>query len=253
VIEVKDLHVSFGPKQVLTGLNLTIEEGVTTVIIGRSGIGKSVTLKCILGLIKPDSGSITIEGEEFLGASRGAQLEMISKIGMLLQHGALFDSMSIYDNIAFPLAYHKKASPKEIEKRVKKYAEIVEIEQDLDLMPSDLSGGMKRRAALARAIILEPKYLFYDEPTTGLDPTSSALVDNLIRRLTETLKITTVVVTHDIEMVRFIADKVALLQNGRIDYIGNLEDAFREDHPIYSTFINQREIIHREQGYLEKH
>jgi phospholipid/cholesterol/gamma-HCH transport system ATP-binding protein len=144
---------------------------------------------------------------------------MISKIGMLLQHGALFDSMSIYDNIAFPLAYHKKASPKEIEKRVKKYAEIVEIEQDLELMPSDLSGGMKRRAALARAIILEPKYLFYDEPTTGLDPTSSALVDNLIRRLTETLKITTVVVTHDIEMVRFIADKVALLQNGRIDYI----------------------------------
>lgn len=253
MIEVKDLHVQFGTKVVLDQLSLKIPEGQTTVIIGRSGIGKSVTLKCILGLIQPQKGDVYIDGEDFLGSNKSDQTRMISKIGMLLQHGALFDSLTVYDNIAFPLAYHRKYDPNEIRKRVHKYAEIVEITDALDLMPSDLSGGMKRRAALARSIIQEPKYLFYDEPTTGLDPTSSALVDILIRRLSEELKVTSVVVTHDIGMVRFLADSVALLHEGRIDHIAPLDVAFQQDHPIYRTFINMRETIHLEQGYMEKH
>jgi len=249
MIEIKDLVVNFGNKRVLNGLNLQIPEGQTTVIIGRSGIGKSVTLKCILGLIRPQEGSITIDGEQLTGASPGEMKDLVSRIGMLLQHGALFDSMSIFDNIAFPLSYHKKYPEEEIRERVFKYSKLVEIEDALELMPSDLSGGMLRRAALARAIISEPKYLFYDEPTTGLDPTSSALVDTLIKKLSETLKITTVIVTHDIGLVRFLGQRIALLEEGRIDYVCNLEEAFMEENPIYQTFINQREIIHREQGY----
>lgn len=249
MIEVNDLQVNFGKKQVLKGLTLTIEDGITTVIIGRSGIGKSVMMKCVLGLIQPQSGSIRIDGEEVLTATPAQQKVLRSHVGMLLQNGGLFDSMNIGDNIAFALRYHRRFPEAEIQKRVKKYAEIVEIHESLHLFPKDLSGGMKRRAALARAIILEPRYLFYDEPTTGLDPTSSALVEILIRRLKEELCITTLVVTHDIDMVKFLAEKVALLQDGVIEHQCTRDQAFDPSHPIFDSFIANREKLHREHGF----
>lgn len=249
MIEIRDLCVRFGPKEILKGLSLVIEEGKTTVIIGRSGIGKSVLLKCILGLTVPVSGSILIDGREFLNAGPADKKGMIAEIGMLLQNGGLFDSMTIFDNIAFALRYHKKFPEAEIQKRVRQYARIVEIDESLSLFPKDLSGGMRRRAALARAIILEPKYLFYDEPTTGLDPTSSALVEILIRRLKEELGITTLIVTHDIDMVRFLAEVVALLEGGVITFRQTREEAFRPDSPIYDSFIANREKLHFEHGY----
>lgn len=250
MIEVRDLWVRFGTKDVLKGLNLFIEEGKTTVVLGRSGIGKSVTMKCILGLIKPQRGQIFIDGEEFLGAGKAKQKEMIAHIGMLMQHGALFDSMNVFDNIAFPLRYHRKFPEEEIRRRVQKYAEVVQIQDALGLMPTDLSGGMKRKAALARAIIQEPRYLFYDEPTTGLDPTSSALVEIAIRRLKDELKITSLVVTHDIDLVYFLAEEVALLDGGQILYKESREKALHPGSDIYTHFIASRERLHRESGYV---
>lgn len=249
MIEVKDLSIRFGPKEVLKGLNFVLKEDLITVIIGRSGIGKSVLLKCILGLAIPQSGEIWIDGKEFLGATKSQKKEMVSHIGMLLQHGALFDSMNIFDNIAFALRYHRKHKEKEIQSLVKKYASVVGIDDALKMYPKDLSGGMKRKAALARAIVLEPKYLFYDEPTTGLDPTSAAIVDVTIRKLKEELGVTTLVVTHDLGMVDFLAQRVALLQEGKILYDMSKEEAFLANSPINELFLTKRERIHHENGF----
>lgn len=250
MIEIKDLWVRFGTKDVLKGLNLKIEDGRTTVVLGRSGIGKSITIKCVMGLITPSRGQIFVDGEEILIASKARRKELTAPIGMLLQHGGLFDSLDVFDNIAFPLRYHRKFPESEIRNRVLHYAEVVQIQEALHLMPKDLSGGMKRKAALARAIIQEPRYLFYDEPTTGLDPLSSGLVETAIRRLKEELGITTLVVTHDIDLVKFLAEDVALLDQGRILYKEPRDQAFREDSGIFTHFIASREKLHRESGYL---
>jgi phospholipid/cholesterol/gamma-HCH transport system ATP-binding protein len=252
LIVVEDIWVKFGSKEVLKGLNLEIPEGKTTVILGRSGIGKSVLLKCILGLLQPISGRIFIDDKEFLSASKAQKKELTACIGMLLQNGALFDSMNVEDNIAFPLAYHKRATPTEIKKKVYEYAELVGIRDSLHLMPKDLSGGMRRKVALARAIMLHPRYLFYDEPTTGLDPTSSAIVEILIRQLKEQLNITTLVVTHDIELVKFLGEDVALLEDGKILYKEAKTQAFKEESPIFQSFIASRERIQREQGFSNR-
>lgn len=249
MIVVEDLWVKFGPKEVLKGLNLEIADGRTTVILGRSGIGKSVLLKCILGLIRPVSGRIFIDGKELLSSTKAQQKELTASIGMLLQNGALFDSLSVEENIAFPLAYHRRYPPHVIKEKVRQYSALVGIEDSLHLMPKDLSGGMRRKAALARAIVLQPRYLFYDEPTTGLDPSSSAIVEILIRQLKERLGITTLVVTHDIDLVRFLGEDVALLEDGKIKYKEARERAFQEDSPIYRSFLSCRERIHREQGF----
>lgn len=249
MIVAEDLWVKFGSKEVLKGLNIEIPEGRTTVILGKSGIGKSVLLKCILGLLQPVSGRIFIDGSEFLSAGKAQKKQMTACIGMLLQNGALFDSMNVEENIAFPLAYHKKAPPSEIKKKVLEYAELVGIRDSLHLMPKDLSGGMRRKVALARAIMLQPRYLFYDEPTTGLDPTSSAIVEILIRQLKEQFNITTLVVTHDIDLVAFLGEDVALLDDGKILYKQTREEAFREDSPIYRYFISSRKRIQNEQGF----
>ncbi len=249
MIVVEDLWVKFGAKEVLKGLSLEIKEGMTTMILGKSGIGKSVLLKCVLGLLNPVSGRIFIDGKEFLSSGKAQRKEMTAHIGMLLQNGALFDSMSVAENIAFPVAYHKKAPVAQIKKKVQEYAELVGIADSLHLMPKDLSGGMRRKVALARTIMLEPSYIFYDEPTTGLDPTSSAIVEILIRQLKEKLNITTLVVTHDIELVRFLGGDVALLDEGKILYKETRDEAFKTNSPIYQNFIANRERIHREQGY----
>ena len=196
MISVRGLQVSFGSRLILGGLDLDIPRGETSVILGRSGIGKSVLLKAILGLV-PVTGSIVIDGQYLAELTARARAGHRSRIGMLLQNGGLFDSMTVYENIAFPLQYHRLTSGAALDKKVRDQAALVELTDALPLFPPDLSGGMKRRAALARCLVQEPAYMFYDEPTAGLDPATSALVEQLIRRVAVERNLTTVVVTHD--------------------------------------------------------
>jgi phospholipid/cholesterol/gamma-HCH transport system ATP-binding protein len=248
VIRARGVHFSFPGRAVLVDLTVDIEESLTTVIVGRSGIGKSVFLKCVTGLLKPQAGSITIDGEEVMGASRDRILAIRRRIGMLFQEGALFDSMNVYENVAFPLVYHKSATGKEIDRRVRAYLDLVGMVDHVHAMPRELSGGMKRKVAVARAMILEPRYLLYDEPTAGLDPTSAAVVESMIRRLQRERAITSLVVTHDVDLTRYIADSIALMEEGRITAHAGREDAFRETSAIYEHFIENRERIRAENG-----
>ncbi len=248
MIRARGVCFSFPGRAVLQDLTIDIEESLTTVIVGRSGIGKSVFLKCITGLLRPQAGSITIDGEEVVGSPR-AQLRTIRRrIGMLFQEGALFDSMSVYENVAFPLVYHWAATGKEIDRRVRAYLDLVGMLEYVHAMPQELSGGMKRKVAVARAMILEPRYLLYDEPTAGLDPESAAVVESMMRRLQREGAITSLVVTHDIDLTRYIADRIALMEEGRISAHAGREDAFQESSAIYEHFIKNRERIRSENG-----
>jgi phospholipid/cholesterol/gamma-HCH transport system ATP-binding protein len=246
LIRIRDLTFAFPERPVLRNLNLTIEESVTTVVIGASGIGKSVLLKCITGLLAPQAGSITIDGEEVVRAERKDLLKIRRKTGMLFQEGALFDSLTVFENVAFPLSYHKLFPARDIETKVRAYLDLVGMRDYAQAMPSELSGGMKRKVAVARAMILEPRYLLYDEPTAGLDPSSSAVVEAMIMRLQADHLITSLIVTHDIELTRYIADRIALLEDGHIVAFMTKEEAFREGSPVYDHFIENREKIRQE-------
>ena len=246
MINVRELTFGFPSRSVLRDLDLTIEESLTTVVIGASGIGKSVLLKCITGLLPPQEGSITIDGDEVVGAERKDMPRIRRKTGMLFQEGALFDSMTVFENVAFPLSYHKLHPPKEIHRKVFAYLDLVGMGDYANAMPRELSGGMKRKVAVARAMILEPRYLLYDEPTAGLDPSSSAVVEAMIMRLQSERYITSLVVTHDIDLTRYIADRIALLEDGRIVAFMTREEAFREGSPVYEHFIENRERIRQE-------
>jgi phospholipid/cholesterol/gamma-HCH transport system ATP-binding protein len=246
LIRIRDLTFSFPERPVLQDLSLTIDESLTTVVIGRSGIGKSVLLKCITGLLSPQVGSITIDGEEVVGAERKDLLRIRRKTGMLFQEGALFDSMSVFENVAFPLSYHKLFPACEIEKKVQAFLDLVGMTDYVHAMPRELSGGMKRKVAVARAMILEPRYLLYDEPTAGLDPSSAAVVEAMIMRLQAERSITSLVVTHDIDLTRYVADRIALLEDGRIVALMTREEAFQQGSPVYEHFIENREKIRQE-------
>jgi len=246
VIRVRDVSFAFPEHPVLEALSIDIGESLTTVVIGASGIGKSVLLKCITGLLRPQSGSIIIDGEEVVGAGRHKLSMIRKKIGMLFQEGALFDSMSVFENVAFPLAYHKSCSAREIEKKVHAYLDLVGMRESMTAMPRELSGGMKRKVAVARAMILEPRYLLYDEPTSGLDPASSAIVESMIKRLQTERAITSLVVTHDIDLTRYIADKIALLEDKRIVTLEDRDQAFSKSSAVYEHFIEKRERIRQE-------
>ena len=248
MIRARGVRFGFPGRPVLDELTIDIEESLATVIVGRSGIGKSVFLKCITGLLKPQAGSITIDGDEVVGASRAEIQAIRRKIGMLFQEGALFDSMTVYENVAFPLMYHKSASQREIDNKVKTYLDLVGMADYQRAAPHELSGGMKRKVAVARAMILEPRYLLYDEPTAGLDPASAAVVESMIRRLQRERAITSLVVTHDIDLTRYIADRIALLEDGRISAHASRENAFEEPSAIYEHFIESRERIRAENG-----
>jgi len=252
MIRATDLALSFGSREVLRGLSLDVEDGKTTVIIGRSGIGKSVLLRCITALLRPREGSITVDGEEVLAARGKDLLRIRGKIGMLFQEGALFDSLNVYDNVAFPLVYHKKAGRAEIDRKVRQYLGMVRMEEAILAMPRELSGGMKRKVAIARAMILEPKYLLYDEPTAGLDPASSAVVEVMINQLREETRITSLIVTHDIDLTRYAADRIALLEDGRIMAVESRDEAFRKESLIYEHFIEKRERIRAEHGHQDQ-
>ncbi len=240
-VQMTDVHKAFGKKVVLDGVDLQVKKGESLVIIGGSGTGKSVTIKCIQGLLIPESGSIKVDGREIIGLSEKEMEEVNSKTGMLFQGAALFDSLNIWENVAFGLMEGKKmkrAEAKEI--AVEKLRQVGLSPDVAPLYPDELSGGMKKRVGLARAIATNPELIFFDEPTTGLDPIMSDVINDLIRSCVSDLGATSITITHDMSSVRKIADKVAMLYKGKIIWYGAAADIDRTGNPYVEQFINGR-------------
>ncbi len=237
MIEIRNLHKSFGKQQVLKGVNLSIQEGEVTAIIGRSGGGKSVLLKHIIGLLKPDRGSILIKGED-ITKLKGQRLDEIrADIGVVFQGGALFDSMTVYENVAFPLREKTKLGKKEIHDRVIQALGDVGLEEMQNKYPAELSGGMRKRVALARALIGKPKIILFDEPTTGLDPILVRSIHKLIRDTQRLYGFTGLIISHEIPEIFEISDRVALLHDGRIIEVGTPEEIQKSDNIVVKNFI----------------
>jgi phospholipid/cholesterol/gamma-HCH transport system ATP-binding protein len=238
MIEVRDLKKSFGPQPILDGVTFKIEEGESLVIIGRSGGGKSVLLKHIIGLLQPDSGAVTIDGEDITHMDERNLIRVRSKFGMVFQGAALFDSMNVAENVGFAFRRERKFTEKEIAIKVAEALDMVELPGVEKKKPSELSGGMRKRVGLARAIIYHPSIVLYDEPTTGLDPIVSDSIDKLIMRVTERMKVTTVVVTHDMRSARRVGHRIVMLHNKKIYVTGTPEDIFASADPVVQQFIN---------------
>ncbi len=240
MIEIVDLHKTFGDNHVLRGVNLTIEEGETSVIIGKSGSGKSVLLKHIVGLLLPDQGYVKVGGEIIDGNNQKKLYEIRRKFGYLFQGAALFDSMTVGENIALPLVENNyNFSQMELDKKITEMLEIVDLPGTQKLKPSELSGGMKKRVGLARALITNPEYILYDEPTTGLDPIMSDSIDDLIKNLADKLNVTSIVVTHDMFSVKNVADEIAMMHEGKIYFEGTPDELIKSNDKIIMDFINR--------------
>jgi phospholipid/cholesterol/gamma-HCH transport system ATP-binding protein len=240
-IVLKDVHKRFGRKVVLDGLNLEVPRGKSLVVIGGSGTGKSVLLKCILGLMRPDSGSIKVDGEETTGLGDGERTQVMRKFGMLFQGGALFDSLRVWQNVAFgPIQSDGMAPAKAREMALAKLANVGLGPEIGELFPSELSGGMQKRVALARAIAREPEIIFFDEPTTGLDPIRSDVINDLIVTLTEDAGITALTITHDMASARKIAHRVAMLYQGKIIWRGPRDRLYDSGNPYVDQFVQGR-------------
>ena len=237
MIEIIDLHKSFGSHWVLGGVNLKVETGETMVIIGRSGCGKSVLLKHIMGIMQPDSGKILIDGVNVFGVGKDEINHFRMQIGMLFQGAALFDSLAVRENVGFSLYEHTHLSSDEIDRRVKEKLRLVGLSGIEDLMPSELSGGMKKRVGLARAICTEPKIVLYDEPTTGLDPIMADAINDLILRMQKRLRITSIVVTHDMTSAYKVGTRIAMLYNGKIVGMGAPDEIRNSTDPLIRQFI----------------
>ncbi len=240
IIEFVDVHKYFGPKKVLRGISFKIKEGSVAVVMGPSGTGKSTVIKHIVGLLKPTKGDIYVEGIDIPTADEEQLLRVRKKVGFLFQFGALFDSMNIYDNVAFPLREHTKESEETIRMKVRESIEMVGLNPDevLHLFPDELSGGMQKRAALARTIILRPDIILYDEPTSGLDPIASDLISRLIVKLQKELGTTSVVISHDIKEIFKIADQIIMLYEGKV--LADADVAFYKttDNPTIRQFVD---------------
>jgi len=232
-----DVHKRFGQKVVLQGVDLDVESGETCVVLGGSGSGKSVLLRHAVGLHRPDRGEVWVDGTEISGLEEEELLETRKKVGMLFQSGALFDSMTVQENVGYALDEHTDWEEDKILARVEEVLGLVELEGVLDLMPSDLSGGMKKRVALARAIALAPRAILYDEPTTGLDPITATTINQLIRSLQKKLGVTSIVVTHDIHSAFTVGDRIAFLHEGRIHFHGTTEEARATKVPLLRNFL----------------
>ena len=237
MIEVRDLKRGFDSHQILDGVSFRIEKGESVVIIGRSGGGKSVLLKHLIGLLKPDSGQVLISGEDIVPMNERELLRVRKRFGMLFQGAALFDSMTVAENISFPLRKDKTLTEKELARRVSDVLEMVDLPGTEDKKPSELSGGMRKRVGLARAIIYQPEIVLYDEPTTGLDPVVSDSIDHLIMRVRDRLAVTTVVVTHDMRSTRRVGQRIMMLHNKRIYATGTPEEIFNSQDPVVRKFI----------------
>jgi len=238
MIEVRDLKKNFGSHEVLRGVNLRIETGESVVIIGRSGGGKSILLKHLIGLILPDNGDVQVDGQSLAGQDERQLLQIRRKFGMLFQGAALFDSLTVAENVAFLLRRERKLSQPEVDRQVAEALEMVDLEGTQNKKPSELSGGMRKRVGLARAIVYRPEILLYDEPTTGLDPIVSDSIDQLIIRLSDQLKVTSIVVTHDMRSTRRVGKKIHLLHEGRIHYSGTADEVFSSTDPVVYQFVN---------------
>ena len=243
LIRYEDVYKSFDNKRILKGANLNVNPGEVLVIIGGSGSGKSVMLKLLTGLIEPDSGNIYFGDDNIVEKEENELLELRRQMGMLFQSSALFDSLTVYENIAYPLREHTRMNEPEIDEVVKNKLSLVDLSGVEQLYPGELSGGMKKRVALARAIATEPCLILYDEPTTGLDPSTSNVINNLIVNLQEKLSVTSIVVTHDMHSVRRVADRIAMLYDGQIIVEGPANDILNSNDEIVKDFING-EIIH---------
>lgn len=239
MIELKNVYKSFGDKNVLNGVNLTINKGETLVIIGKSGCGKSVMLKHIIGLMKPDKGEVIIEGRNIVNLSRKDVYTVRKKFGFLFQGAALFDSMSVEENVGLGLRENRRLKDKEISRIVAEKLELVGLPGIQNMSPSDLSGGMKKRVSLARAIADEPEYILYDEPTTGLDPVMSDNIDELIRDLADKLKVTSIIVTHDIFSVIEVAQRVVMMEGGVVYFSGTPKELFDSDDTMITEFLRR--------------
>jgi len=232
-----EVYKAFDTKEVLRGLTLLIRKGEVLVILGGSGTGKTVILKHIVGLVPPDTGRVFVNGEDITELDENALLPVRRKVGFLFQGGALFDSMSVFDNVAFPLREHTTMDESEIAGKVQEKLKLVGLENIDWMMPDKLSGGMRKRVALARAIILEPEALLYDEPTTGLDPITTKWVSKLMRSVHENLGITSIIVTHNIQSAMTVADRIAFLYRGRIKFVGTPDEIRATDDPIIEEFL----------------
>lgn len=236
-IEVKDIKKAFDENVVYRGLDLSIDRGETITIIGGSGSGKSVLLKMLIGIIKPDEGGILIDGVNIVPVAEDELVKIRKRIGMLFQGSALFDSVSVGENVGYGLKRHTELNEAKIEKKVEKCLEMVGLPKIEGMMPADLSGGMKKRVALARAIAYDPEIILYDEPTTGLDPTNARRINNLICEMQKLLNVTSIVVTHDMESAFEVSDRMAMLYKGKIAAVGTTNEIRKSKEPLVTDFI----------------
>lgn len=238
MIAIKEVSKNFESHKVLNNVNLNIEKGQTTVIIGRSGCGKSVLLKHIVGILKPDSGKIFIDRQDISSLNEKQMKIMNLKIGMVFQGGALFDSMTVGENVGFALIEHQHVEKRELLERIEESLSLVDLSGIENLMPAELSGGMKKRVSLARAICMKPEIILYDEPTTGVDPITADSINELIKSMHDKLQVTSIVVTHDMKSAYRVADKIAMLYQGRIIAEGTPDEIQNTDNPVVHQFIN---------------
>ncbi|MGW9687279.1 ABC transporter ATP-binding protein [Flagellimonas sp. 2504JD1-5] len=253
MIEVENIHKSFGDAHVLKGISTTFEDGKTNLVIGQSGSGKTVFLKCLLGLFEPEEGQICYNGKFYSELSRGERRDLRQEMGMVFQGSALFDSMTVEGNVMFPLGMFTNQSKVEMQDRVDFVLERVNLIDAHKKFPSEISGGMQKRVAIARAIVMNPKYLFCDEPNSGLDPKTAILIDNLIQEITKEYNITTVINTHDMNSVMEIGEKIIFLKDGFKEWEGTNKEIFKTDNEAVTNFVYSSELFKKvRQMYIEE-
>ena len=243
MIKLVNVHKAFGPKHVLQGFSLDVSEGETMVIIGYSGTGKSVAIKHIVGLLEPDRGEVWVDGLEVPKLSRRELYDLRARIGYVFQFAALFDSLPVGDNVAMGLRKQENLSEYEIQQRVHEALDLVDLPNVAERFPAELSGGMRKRVGIARAIALRPKYILYDEPTTGLDPVTSAVIDELMVRMREKLGVTSVVITHDMRSAYTVGSRIAMLYQGKVRQVGTVDEIRRSSDPVVRQFIEGKPTL----------
>jgi phospholipid/cholesterol/gamma-HCH transport system ATP-binding protein len=253
MIEVRDIHKSFGDAHILKGVTTIFEKGKTNLIIGQSGSGKTVFLKCLLGLFIPEEGSIVYDGKLYADLNDNEKRDLRQEMGMVFQGSALFDSMTVEGNVMFPLEMFTKQSKSEMKDRVDAVLKRVNLIDAHHKFPSEISGGMQKRVAIARAIVMNPKYLFCDEPNSGLDPKTAILIDDLIKEITEEYNITTVINTHDMNSVMQIGEKIIFLKDGLLEWEGTKNEIFKTDNEAVTNFVYSSDLFKKvRQMYIQE-